>query len=523
MKERIYLGGFEVHREYGGDGVAITLERETLHVMDDKQRIAMVESRTIGDDGTAARLVRYQIGNHLGSATVELDETGRVISYEEYFPYGSTSYQAMDSSVKAAAKRYRYTGMESDEETGLAYHGARYYSRWLGRWSGADPTGIANGLNAFRYVDNHPIISLDRRGEQEEEWPTLGQLAHEELGWGSIYDAVQSWPEKTMGQRAEKSAMSAVASLGTVADYLLTAASHPQVAAYEAVMSIPFNQGVRAARLASYAGASPGEALLTGVKTTAWGTANNMTQPLQVLGKAAMLGPNAAELAHQIVFGEPLPIYSALGLASPTLTGKTQDTLMSALATAQVVSEGAAFMRLARPAGLQYALAGNTVRTTVRGAAVYEPLPGRAYLMLENTDAPVMGGLHQRTVVRVGPGQPYAGFSFGMEGTGNPLSGNLSVGSLNGRPALGRLGNGVVYEDVGRMATQTAQAFRLRGTEYAAIEDYMSSQLNARGPYNALTNSCRNFSGDEFFRIKSELISARAAGRPPNFPGIANH
>jgi hypothetical protein len=34
--ERIYLGGFEVYRKYNGNGQAIVLERETLHVMDDK-------------------------------------------------------------------------------------------------------------------------------------------------------------------------------------------------------------------------------------------------------------------------------------------------------------------------------------------------------------------------------------------------------------------------------------------------------------------------------------------------------
>ncbi len=84
--ERIYLGGFEVYREYGGDGTAITLERETLHVMDDKQRVALVETRTQGDDGSPAQLTRYQFGNHLGSASLELDETGRIISYEEYLP-----------------------------------------------------------------------------------------------------------------------------------------------------------------------------------------------------------------------------------------------------------------------------------------------------------------------------------------------------------------------------------------------------------------------------------------------------
>ena len=46
QKERIYLGGFEVYREYGGDGTTVVLERETLHIMDDKQRIALVETKT---------------------------------------------------------------------------------------------------------------------------------------------------------------------------------------------------------------------------------------------------------------------------------------------------------------------------------------------------------------------------------------------------------------------------------------------------------------------------------------------
>ena len=34
--ERIYMGGFEIYREYETNGVGIALERETLHVMDDK-------------------------------------------------------------------------------------------------------------------------------------------------------------------------------------------------------------------------------------------------------------------------------------------------------------------------------------------------------------------------------------------------------------------------------------------------------------------------------------------------------
>lgn len=166
--ERFYLGGFEVYREYNGGGTA-TLERQTLHVMDDKQRIALVETLTKGEDGSAQQLIRYQMGNHLGSVSLELDDAARIISYEEYYPYGSTSYQAVNKSIKAAAKRYRYTGKERDKETGLYYHGARYYACWLARWTACDPAGFVDGINLYQYARDNPVILRDPSGMGSED------------------------------------------------------------------------------------------------------------------------------------------------------------------------------------------------------------------------------------------------------------------------------------------------------------------------------------------------------------------
>ncbi|MEQ1575555.1 MAG: toxin TcdB middle/C-terminal domain-containing protein, partial [Vicinamibacterales bacterium] len=149
QKERIYLGGFEIYREYNGNGSAVVLERESLHVMDDKQRVALVETLTMQNGssvGALAPLQRYQLGNHLGSASVELDESGALVSYEEYHPYGTTAFQAGRSAAEVSLKRYRYTGKERDEETGFAYHDARYYAPWLGRWTSCDPTGLDDGI-----------------------------------------------------------------------------------------------------------------------------------------------------------------------------------------------------------------------------------------------------------------------------------------------------------------------------------------------------------------------------------------
>ncbi len=65
-------------------------------------------------------------------------------------------------------KRYRYTGKEKDEWTGLSYHGARYYAPWLGRWCAADPIGLGDGVNRYAYVRNRPIGSHDPSGMGSE-------------------------------------------------------------------------------------------------------------------------------------------------------------------------------------------------------------------------------------------------------------------------------------------------------------------------------------------------------------------
>jgi RHS repeat-associated protein len=186
---RIYLGGFEIFRSHDGPIGAntATLERETLHVMDDKQRIALVETRTLdsaGNDQAPQQLTRYQFGNHLGSSSLELDDQAQIISYEEYTPYGSTAYQAVRSQTETA-KRYRHTGKERDEESGLYYHGARYYAAWLGRWTSTDPLGILDGIDVYLYAHSNPIRVSDPTGYQGEDFsdlqPVIDDLNKSEL------------------------------------------------------------------------------------------------------------------------------------------------------------------------------------------------------------------------------------------------------------------------------------------------------------------------------------------------------
>jgi RHS repeat-associated protein len=174
-EERLYLGGFEIFRKKVGG--SLELERETLHIMDDVKRIAVVETLTV-NNGTIINnpitVQRYQLSNNIESATLELDENANIISYEEYYPYGETSYRAGRNIAEVGLKRYRYTGKEKDEESGLYYYGARYYICWLGRWTATDPAGLVDGLNLYMYCRGSPVGLMDPEG-------TTGTLSYPNL------------------------------------------------------------------------------------------------------------------------------------------------------------------------------------------------------------------------------------------------------------------------------------------------------------------------------------------------------
>ncbi|OQW61978.1 MAG: hypothetical protein BVN28_05985 [Nitrospira sp. ST-bin4] len=174
--ERIYLGGYERYRRYNGSNTAPVEEIESHHLFEGEQRVLLVDdviatNRTHADGRNyrTGTLYRYQYSNHLGSACLELDHQAAIISYEEYHPYGTSAYRAMKHDSEASAKRYRYTGMERDEESGLSYHRARFYLSWLARWSSVDSTGVMDGLNLYTYVHGRPNIHVDSTGNAGDD------------------------------------------------------------------------------------------------------------------------------------------------------------------------------------------------------------------------------------------------------------------------------------------------------------------------------------------------------------------
>ena len=174
LTEKIYLDGCEIKRITRG-GVEI-IKRFTSQISDGTNNLALIHSwetdaQARETDDINQKKIHYQLPNHLGSASLELDENGDVITYEEYFPFGGTSFIAGRNKRDIDLKDYRYSGKERDDFTGLYYFGYRYYAHWIGGWINPDPIGPEDSENLYLYVHNNPINLVDPNGLQSTEIP----------------------------------------------------------------------------------------------------------------------------------------------------------------------------------------------------------------------------------------------------------------------------------------------------------------------------------------------------------------
>lgn len=154
-----YLGGYEIVRKFNPSG-KLLIERRTLAV--GREPVCRVETEWNQPTGTKSPVFRYNLRDHIGSITTELDIVGLVLAYFEYSAFGNAVYSASANS-DLVLKPYRFSGKEQDE-TDLYYFGARYYDAVLGRWTAPDPIGLGDGLNVYCYVRCNPVMLVDPDG-----------------------------------------------------------------------------------------------------------------------------------------------------------------------------------------------------------------------------------------------------------------------------------------------------------------------------------------------------------------------
>jgi RHS repeat-associated protein len=159
-----YIDGVCEHHRWNKPGQP-TIENNTLHVMDNQSRLAMVRvGDPFGNDGAPSVSVKYTLGDHLSSSNIVIGGTtvtgSTFINHEEYSTNGETTFGSF------GRKSYRFSGKERDEESGLNYHGGRYLAPSICRWVSCDPIR-RDSLNLYRYVFNRPMNHTDPSGLAE--------------------------------------------------------------------------------------------------------------------------------------------------------------------------------------------------------------------------------------------------------------------------------------------------------------------------------------------------------------------
>jgi RHS repeat-associated protein len=167
----------------------------------------VTKRRLEGSERDAERQQQYYYhGDHLGSAQIVTDYTGRVYEHIEYTPYGELWIERTTNANNKTP--YRFTGKEFDEETGLYYYGARYLDPRTSRWISTDPAmgeyipgapvndearkrngnlpgmgGVFNyvNLHTYHYAGNNPVKYVDPDGE-EGEFGIYGSRGFFDLG-----------------------------------------------------------------------------------------------------------------------------------------------------------------------------------------------------------------------------------------------------------------------------------------------------------------------------------------------------
>jgi RHS repeat-associated protein len=128
---------------------------------------------------SAAGGTKYVSADHLGSTRVVVDGGGVVKGRHDYLPFGeevgagiggrttAMGYSANDST------RNRFTGKERDNESGLDFFEARYYSSPQGRFTSTDPSYFQVSMaidpqrfNLYGYGRNNPLKWVDPNGER---------------------------------------------------------------------------------------------------------------------------------------------------------------------------------------------------------------------------------------------------------------------------------------------------------------------------------------------------------------------
>lgn len=190
---------------YDGDGKRVKKTwdgKTTIFVYDalGKMVAEYTNAAVQGEGGTS-----YLTQDQLGSTRVVTNSAGAVTSRLDYAPFGEEIAANVGGRTEAQgyvddSVRQKFTGYERDDETGLDFAQARYYSSWQGRFTSPDKPLVdqqqssPQSWNLYSYVRNNPLRLVDPTGELAKHVDEDGYLVGD---YDGEYDEEQNafWVE----------------------------------------------------------------------------------------------------------------------------------------------------------------------------------------------------------------------------------------------------------------------------------------------------------------------------------------
>jgi RHS repeat-associated protein len=164
----------------------LTTSKIRVHVTnvagDNHSQVVEVEAWTPASGGSSAT-VKWLVADHLGTPRMIFDQTGSLanVSRHDYLPFGEELFAEIGGRTPAQGypsgpnaidgARQKFTSKERDNETGLDYFLARYYSSSQGRFTSADEPfadqrqSNPQSWNSYSYVKNSPCNNIDPNGK----------------------------------------------------------------------------------------------------------------------------------------------------------------------------------------------------------------------------------------------------------------------------------------------------------------------------------------------------------------------
>jgi RHS repeat-associated protein len=173
------VGGVGTRFEYGAGG-ELTAERNDSGVVIKDYLYKggeLIATSKVGSSGQ----YEYATVDHLGTPRAWTDDSGNLIAggRHDYLPFGEelfagigtrTTGQGYAASAQQDGQRKQFDEYERDDETGLDFAQARYYSSIQGRFTSPDAPfadqyeGNPQSWNLYAFVRNNPCANIDPSG-----------------------------------------------------------------------------------------------------------------------------------------------------------------------------------------------------------------------------------------------------------------------------------------------------------------------------------------------------------------------